>query len=490
MRSLDIKNRDDLRALMQKALKDNDTDAFYDVFDQMMESIANEIREEYTQAIGDARAQMDNDILTARGVRRLTAEEKAYYTDLAEAMKSRNPKQAVSNLDKALPETVINAVFDELSTRHPLLSKINFVPSSGAVKVLMNTNGEELATWSTLCDEVVKELTAGLKEVDTTLKKLSAFLPVCKAMLDLGPEWIDRFVRETLYEALANGMEYGLVAGDGNDEPIGMVRDIGPTASVVGGAYPKKSAITVNSFDAETVGNLLGLIAVNENGKARRLNDIILVVNPADYYTKVMPATTVMAPDGTYRNDVMPFPMSVIQSGAVDVGEAVFGIAPRYFATAGTSKDGRIEYSDHYHFLEDERVYLIKAYANGMPMDNNAFLRLDISGITPAAWKFEQVSRTANDDATLAALAIGSLTLSPTFAAETTTYTANTTNATNVINATPADASASIAILVNGTAQANGTAATWEAGSNTVSIAVTAEDGTTTKTYTVTVTKS
>lgn len=395
MRSLDIKNRDDLRTLMQKALADNDTDAFYGAFDKMMESIAEEIKADYTDAINGMSAQMDNNVLTARGVRRLTAEEKTYYTELIEAMSSKNPKQAVTDLDKALPETVINAVFDDLSTNHPLLSKINFVPSGGAVRILMNTNTEELATWSPLCDEIVKELTAGLKEVDTTLKKLSAFLPVCKAMLDLGPEWIDRFVRETLYEALANGMEYGIISGDGKDAPIGMDRNVGADASVVGGVYPQKAAISVESFDAATIGGLLGQMAVNENGKQRRLSNIILIVNPADYYTKVMPATTIMAPDGTYRNDVLPFPMDIIQSGAVTVGSAILGIAPRYFATAGTSKYGRIEYSDHYHFLEDERVYLIKAYANGMPMDNNAFLRLDISGLTPAIWKVEHVDTAA-----------------------------------------------------------------------------------------------
>ena len=36
----------------------------------------------------------------------------------------------------------------------------------------------------------------------------------------------------------------------------------------------------------------------------------------------------------------------------------------------------------------------------------------------------------------------------------------------------------------------NGSAATWQEGSNTVTIKVTAADGKTTKTYTVTVTKS
>ena len=55
----------------------------------------------------------------------------------------------------------------------------------------------------------------------------------------------------------------------------------------------------------------------------------------------------------------------------------------------GTAKSGKIEYSDEYHFLEDERIYLTKLYGHGEPMDNNAFQVLDISGLKPAVIKVE-----------------------------------------------------------------------------------------------------
>lgn len=232
-------------------------------------------------------------------------------------------------------------------------------------------------------------------------------------------------------------------------------------------------------------------MAADPNGKPRQVQDVIFLVNPQDYFQKVMPTTTLMAPDGSYRNDVMPYPMTIIQVPALKRGEAVMGIAHRYLALAGTSPNGRVEYSDHYRFLEDERVYLIKAYANGMPLDNNAFLHLDISGLKPAAWKITMVEEPApSTDAALSSLAIGGLTLTPAFSSGTTTYTAETTNATNTITATPADAGASIQVLVDDKEISNGTAATWKSGSNTVTINVTAADGKTKKAYTVTVTKS
>lgn len=97
---------------------------------------------------------------------------------------------------------------------------------------------------------------------------------------------------------------------------------------------------------------------------------------------------------------------------------------------------------------------------------------------------------TPSADATLSALKLGNLSLSPAFTSAGITYTASTEAATTTITATPANAGAKIEIKVGAKVIENGKAATWAEGENTVTINVTAEDGTTTKTYTVTVTKS
>lgn len=393
MRSNDLlTQREEIRVQMQQALRDGNAEGFSQAFEQMMDCVQNAIRDEYEQRIDSLQQEMDARALTARGVRQLTSEERTYYQHLAEAMRSQNPKQAVEGLKDILPKTVVDSVFEDLRTNHPLLSRINFVPTAGAIEMIMNENGYQEAAWGQLCDDVVKELTSGFKVVNTNLLKLSAFLPVCKAMLDLGPEWLDRYIREVLYEALANGMEAGIVTGDGKDKPIGMNRQVGEGVSVTGGVYPEKEAVAITDLSAVTVGGLLATIAVKPNGQQRKINnDVIFLVSSVDYYGKVMPATTIQAPDGTYRNDVMPFPMTIIPIPALATGEALIGTASGYFAAIGTAKEGRIEYSDHYHFLEDERVYLIKAYGNGMPKDNNAFQLLDISGLKPAVYKVELV---------------------------------------------------------------------------------------------------
>ena len=107
-------------------------------------------------------------------------------------------------------------------------------------------------------------------------------------------------------------------------------------------------------------------------------------------------------------------------------------------------------------------------------------------------WKSAVKSeRSADDtvpDATLSALSLGSLTLSPTFSANVTEYTTETSNSTNTITATAADSSAVVEIKNGETVVASGSAATWNEGANTVTVKVT--NGSAVKTYTVTVTKS
>lgn len=490
MHNNDTLTIEQLRAQLQQNIKDGDSEAFANTFAQLTQKIQENLLDEMNEKLESAARTLDDSVRASRGENVLTSAEKEFYQKLMECMAAKDPRQALSNADLVLPETVIERVFESLRTEHPLLSKINFVPTGAAIKMIYNANGYQEAAWGELCNEIIKELTSGFKVADTNLLKLSAFIPVCKQALTLGPSWLDRYVREVLYEAFANGLEAGIVNGTGKAQPIGMTRQFGDGVTVTGGVYPEKTPIAVSALDTKTVGKLLSLLATGENGQPRDIRDVIMVVNPVDYFLGVMPAVTVKAPDGTYRTE-LPYPMSIIKSPAVPLGKGVFGLGYRYFAALGSSKDGQIDYSDHYQFLEDNRVYLIKGFANGFPMDNNSFLLLDISKLEEAVYKVQTiVGRTPGTDATLSALSLGSATLSPAFAAGTTTYTAATTNATNVVNAAPADAAATLALTLNGKTVANGSALAWAEGSNTLVIKVTAEDGTTTESYTVTVTKS
>ena len=490
MRNLNNRTIETITAEMSQAISADDNAKFVQLINELAENVKDQLTEEQEQKLQAIQMDADRAALAARGDKPLTTAEQKFYEGLGEAMKAKDAKQALSNLKDVMPETVINRVFDDLRTRHPLLSAIQFIPSGANIKLIVNANGQQEAAWGELCDEIVTELTGGFKVVQANLLKLSAFLPVCKQGFSFGPNWLDRYVRETLYEAIANGLEAGIVDGNGKSEPIGMTRQVGPGTTVTDGVYPRKVKVAVSDFDMPTMGRLISLLAVDENGKNRDIRDLILVCNVTDYFTKVLPATMIMAPDGTYRS-ALPYPVTIIPvSRGLAQGEAVFGLGYRYFAAAGMDPNGNIEHSDHYRFLQDQRVYIIKAFANGFPMDGNAFLLLDISNVLPARYLVQTSEETPASNAKLASLKIGALTLSSAFDPDTTSYTASTTNASNIVRAIPQDADATIIVKNGSTEYPNGTAIPWAAGSNTLTVKVIAADGSTNKTYTVTVTKS
>jgi HK97 family phage major capsid protein len=380
MKSKDLlkQEKDTILQNMNGALRSGDEEKFAQAFtafaENLQESILADARETLTQ--------QDQAVLTARGVRQLTQEERTYYSQVIQAMRTSDPRQALTNLEVAMPRTVLDSVFEDLTEAHPLLEVIDFQNTTGLVEAIVNTGSRQLAVWGDLTATIVQELTAGLKKVPMTHQKLSAFIPVAQAMLDLGPDWLDLYVRTLLQEAIYLGLEEGILNGTGKSGPIGMKKQVGDGVTVTSGVYPDKTKVKLTSLDndGEYYSIVAGLLKTPD-GKYRTAEQVIFVCNPVDYVTKVMPATTARGVDGTLIHGVFPFPTLVIPSVQMQEGEAIVGLPKRYFMGIGTAKSGKIEYSDEYKFLEDERMYKVKLYGHGEPKDNTAFAYLDISSL-------------------------------------------------------------------------------------------------------------
>lgn len=382
MKNLDLlqQKKAEIATKMNQAMKDNNEEAFAQAFEEYTNILQEAVMAEARGMVQAA----DNTVLAGRGVRVLTSTETQYYEKVIEAMKSSNPQQALTLIDETLPTTVIDAVFEDITEAHPLLSEINFQNTGILTEILISSNdGRHLATWGKLCDDIVKELTAGTAVINLEQNKLSAFIPICKAMLEIGPVWIDRYVRTILLESISNGLEKAVIIGTGVDEPVGMTKDPNGVFHAQNG-YPDLVAVPLNEITPETYGGILASLAVGPNGLYRTVSEVLFICNPVDYYTKVMPSVMYRLPDGTWASR-FPFPTKVIQSVYVPANKAVIGIGRRYFFGLGTGKGGKIEYSDHYKFLEDDRYYLTKLYGNGKPLDSTSFKVVDITAIRPVA---------------------------------------------------------------------------------------------------------
>lgn len=188
---------------LSAAMKSEDENAIAQAFTEFAESVQQNVLEDVKLYQETA----DKEILTRRGVHQLTQKETKFYQGIIDAMKRGDIRQAFTGIEVAFPETIIDNVIKDIKAEHPLLDVINFQNTTVLTKIVVNKKGIQLAKWGALGSAITKELEGAIGKIDLTLCKLTAFMPISKDMLEVGPQWIDAYVRATLAEAIADALE-------------------------------------------------------------------------------------------------------------------------------------------------------------------------------------------------------------------------------------------------------------------------------------------
>ncbi len=366
----EAQKQNEMREKLLNAMNSGDEEQAAAAMVEFANSIQQNIINEARQAVNEDLS--DQQVMVSRGLQVLTKDEQSYYNEVI-------ANKGFAGTETLVPATVFERVFEYLRVNHALLNHIQFVNTTGVTQWVVKKGYVQSAWWGKLCEEIKELLDDGFEVIATNLYKLSAYVPICNAMLDLGPIWLDRYVREILAESMAIALEEAIVKGTGKDQPIGMMKDL--KAAVTNGVYSDKTAIPLTDLTPTSLGK--EVMAPLTNGGRRAVGNALMIVNPLDYWEKIFPATTFLTQNGAYVSGVLPIPATVIQSLAVPKGKMVAGIASDYFMGVGSTQ--KMESSKEYRFLEDETVYLSKQYANGRPKDNDSFLVFDISALKVGA---------------------------------------------------------------------------------------------------------
>ena len=381
-------------------------------FENFGNAIAATVLADYESAHGDQQ------ILLQRGFRVLTSEETGFYQNLIKAGKQKGATvQTMNGLlsDKVMPTTIIEDVTRDLQADHPLLAAINFQSVQYLTRWILSDHATPTAAWGAINSTIAQQIEGAFRTIELTQCKLSAYAVIEMDMLDLGPAFLDNYIRTFLKESVLVALESAIVTGTGNNMPIGLDRDIHQGVTVTAGVYPQKDAVAITSFAPKEYGAVLALMAETEvwytadatgaitpastaantdgspksgytkhGGFVRNFDEVLLICNQKDYLSKVMPATTVLNAAGGYTKDVFPFPTQVVRSSAVATGKAILCLPKEYFMGIGTSKDGTITFSDDFKFLEDKRTFKIKMHGMGKAYDDTCAVLLDISELEEA----------------------------------------------------------------------------------------------------------
>lgn len=346
-------------------------------WNEMQDALANDLTDKITAEVRTN--QMDAQILTARGQNVLTSEEMKYFNA---AVLDGGFKE-----DSILPVTTQERVFEDLVAAHPLLEAVG-LQDLGAVTRFIKSDPTKAYAWGALFGDIKGQVNAAFSEEQIGQLKLTAFAVIPKDMLELGPVWVERYVRNLLVESYSVGLEYGLVNGRGpaQNEPIGLMKNVD---SGTGAVTTKTSSGTLtfapSQFGEKVAGELHDVVqalATDAAGKSRKvMNKVVMVVNPIDAIS-VQFRNTIQTSNGQWVTS-LPYNIQVVESEEIPADKALFFVKGEYIAAiAGGYKTNKF---DQTLAIEDAMLYTIKQFANGKPSDNKTALLYDLAiDFTPA----------------------------------------------------------------------------------------------------------
>ncbi|MBM7605990.1 hypothetical protein JOC75_004018 [Metabacillus crassostreae] len=360
-------------ALNADSTTEEQAEALQNYMGALQNSVATAIRSQVNDEM------LDRSILQQRGQNVLTSEETRFFNA---AVLDGGFKD-----DSILPVTTQERVFEDLVSEHPLLEAIG-LQDLGAVTRFIDSDPTKAYVWGNLFNGIAGQINAAFSDEEIGQLKLTAFAAIPNDMQELGPVWIERYVRTILVECYSVGLEFGFVNGRGttSSEPIGLMKDVDPGTGAV---TDKASSGTLTFAPSErgeiVIGELYGVVkelSTDAKGKTRKvLNKITMVVNPIDAIG-VQARNTIQTPNGQFITAI-PYNINLVESEEVPVGKAIFFVKGKYLAAiAGGYK---LRKFDQTLAIEDATLYTIKQFANGKPKDNKAALVYDLDiNFTPA----------------------------------------------------------------------------------------------------------
>ncbi|MCS0789524.1 phage major capsid protein [Cytobacillus firmus] len=346
------------------------TEAFQNYFDALQTEVVNSVRSQVNDEM------LDRSILQQRGQNVLTSEEMKFFNA---AVLDGGFKD-----DSILPVTTQERVFEDLVQEHPLLEAIG-IQDLGAVTRWITSDPTKAYAWGQLFGGIAGQVNTAFSEEEFGQLKLTAFAVVPNDMLELGPVWIERYVRTLLVESYSTGLEYGYVNGTGANQPIGLMKNVDPDTNAVTTKTSSGTLTFAPSEYGETVAgelyNVVTALSTDAEGNSRKvLNKIVMVVNPVDAIA-VQARNTIQTSTGQWVM-ALPYNIQVVESEEVPVGKALFFVKGQYLAAiAGGYK---LKKFDQTLAIEDATLYTIKQFANGKPKDNKTALVYDLNITFPA----------------------------------------------------------------------------------------------------------
>lgn len=425
----------------------------------------------------------------------------AFLGQLRDFSKTR---ASVTGADLTIPVIFLDIIMENRFRYSKLLQRVRLRTVRGEARQTIGGTVPE-AVWTECCG-ALNELSFVFNQITMDCYKVGGFILICNSLLRDSDLNLVAELIEMISEALGKAKDKAILYGKGSayKMPLGIVTRLAQQSQPAD--YPANAPawvdlhstnlITVNgpSLNGAAFWAALRVAAGNTYTVYSR-GELSWCMNSKTYAyleSKAI-ATTVTGEWVALVGGNLP-----IVSGQIDILEFMpdYDIVGGYFDLyLWAQREGMELGTDMNGFtlrVKDNTLLWGKERADGAPIIAGAFVGININNQSVTT-TMDFAGDTAND-AGLEALTVGALSLSPSFATGTLTYTASAANnvSSAAVTATPAQADAQIGITVtSGTTTknvVNGGTAALAVGANV--IAITVKKGNATRVYTVTVTRA
>ncbi|MFB4471820.1 phage major capsid protein [Oceanobacillus caeni] len=368
--TIKFNNFEEKKLAFAKATQEGTPEEQTEALNGMLNALAKDVQGDIMNQVNTQMS--DNNVLQSRGQNVLTSEEMKFFNVVIE-------EGGFKDTD-TLPKTTQERVFEDLVEAHPLLTHLG-IQNLGAVTEFIYSDPEGAAVWGDLFGDIQGQLNATFRKETISQLKLTAFIPIHNDMLQLGPVWIERYVRTMIVEAMTVGLEKGFVAGNGQSQPIGLLYEKQENGAVV----EKASAGTLTFEPGKTtINELKGVVEklsirpVGKDGEEKVRNvsgKVVMVTNPFDTFG-IRANATVQNDSGVYVTN-LPFNPIQTESVFVPKGKVLFFVQGEYIAAVGGAM--QVNKFDQTLAMQDAQLYIAKQYATGKPKDNYAAQVYDLN---------------------------------------------------------------------------------------------------------------
>lgn len=423
-------------------------------------------------------------------------------TFLANLRSMKGVNRAVQGGDLEIPIVFLELISENVYRYSKLLNRVRVRSVPGEARQTIAGTVPE-AIWTEMCG-AINELSFQFNQITLDGFKVAGFIPICNSLLEDTVSNLDLAgtIVEMLSEAIGYAIDKAILYGKGSasNMPLGIVTRLAQTAKPAG--YPANAPEWVDlhttniqkidgaSLTGEQFWSQLMMATANTFTRYNR-GELFWTMNSKTYATLRSKLITFTASGDIVSALYGALP---IITGAVDVlefipdGDIIGGYGDLYLWVDRAAM--QIESDSSVQFIQDNTVFRGKARADGSPAIPGAFVAININNaaVTTA---MDFAADTAND-ADLTNLTLSGNTLSPsTFNPNTLTYTVATAAAdTTKIEATTAQAAASVEIAYNGANVRNGGTITLLKDNTSHPITVTVRNGNAVKVYTVNITRA